>query len=491
MRCLMSVEEPLQHACSLLVVGIHENGEQSALFKALDRKLGGALKRLREQREFMGGLNRIKLIHTFGKLPAERLLLVGLGKADELTPERLRQAAGSAMQAIKQAGVRVFSSALHQQPLKSALPCVVEGFLLARYTFFRYKTRKEENGGIEEGTFLVAANALERSESIVAETKQVCDAVCFARDLVAQPGNVATPAFLADRALEIAGKYGIKSRILERKEIEAEGMGAFLAVARGSHQPPSLILLEYSGAGVKKRPVALVGKGVTFDSGGISLKPRDGMEKMKTDMGGAAAVMGTFMAVAALRLPVNLVGIILAAENMPGGGACKPGDVVTSMSGQTIEITNTDAEGRMLLCDGLHLAQRYRPSVIIDVATLTGACVVALGHAASGLMGNDDTLKHDLRRAGEATGERLWELPLWDEYDDLIKSDIADMKNSAGPHAGTISAACFLKKFAGSSRWAHLDIAGTAWEERGRPYVPKGATGVGVRLLVEYLRSIK
>jgi len=212
---------------------------------------------------------------------------------------------------------------------------------------------------------------------------------------------------------------------------------------------------------------------------------------MKNDVGGAAWVMGPFMAAAALRLPVNLVGIIPSAENMPGGGACKPGDVVTSMSGQTIEITNTDAEGRMLLCDGLHFAQRYRPSVIIDVATLTGACVVALGHAASGIMGNDDTLKHDLLRAGEATGERLWELPLWDEYDDIIKSDIADMKNAAGPHAGTISAACFLKKFAGSSRWAHLDIAGTAWEERGRPYVPKGATGVGVRLLVEYLRSSK
>jgi leucyl aminopeptidase len=233
----------------------------------------------------------------------------------------------------------------------------------------------------------------------------------------------------------------------------------------------------------------LVGKGITFDSGGISLKPREGMEKMKSDMAGAAVVMGTLMAVASVKLPVNVVGLIPTAENLPGGGACRPGDVVKSMSGQTIEIVNTDAEGRLILCDALHHARSYKPSAIIDIATLTGACVVALGGFATGLMGNDGQLITSLKEAGEATGERVWELPLWEEYGEFMKSDIADMKNSGGSSAGTISAAWFLKSFVGDAKWAHLDIAGTAWEEKGRHYLPKGATGTGVRLLVEYLRN--
>jgi leucyl aminopeptidase len=233
-----------------------------------------------------------------------------------------------------------------------------------------------------------------------------------------------------------------------------------------------------------------VGKGITFDSGGISLKPREGMEKMKNDMAGGAAVLGTVVAAARLGLPVNLVGLIPAAENLPGGRAYKPGDLVRSMAGKTIEITNTDAEGRLILCDALAFAQKYAPATLIDIATLTGACVVALGSFATGLMANDEGLARALKRAGEASGERLWELPVWDEYGELMKSDIADLKNAAGPTAGTITAAWFLKQFAGKTKWAHLDIAGTAWEEKGRPYLPRGATGVGVRLLVEYLRGL-
>jgi leucyl aminopeptidase len=232
----------------------------------------------------------------------------------------------------------------------------------------------------------------------------------------------------------------------------------------------------------------LVGKGVTFDSGGISLKPREGMERMKDDMAGAAAVLATFRAVARLGLPVNLVGLVPAAENLPGGGAYKPGDIVRTMSGQTVEVVNTDAEGRMLLCDALHYAQRYRPAALIDLATLTGACLVALGTVVTGIMGNDARLLKSIKAAGEATGERVWELPLFEEYGELMKSDVADMKNAGGPAAGAISAAWFLQQYVGKSRWAHLDIAGTAWEEKGRPYLPKGATGIGVRLLVEYLR---
>jgi leucyl aminopeptidase len=277
---------------------------------------------------------------------------------------------------------------------------------------------------------------------------------------------------------------------MDSEEIERLGMNGLRFVGKGSVQPPRFVVMEYNGAEKGKRPVVIVGKGITFDSGGISLKPREGMEQMKDDMAGAAAVIGTMQAVATLKLPVNLVGLVPAAENMPDGRSYKPGDVVVTMSGKTVEINNTDAEGRMVLCDALHYAQRYRPKALIDLATLTGACLVALGTQASGIMGNDQGLHEALKRAGQTTGERVWELPLWDEYGEAMKSDIADMKNSGGAHAGTITAAWFLKQFVGKAKWAHLDIAGTAWEEKGKHYLPKGATGVGVRLLVEYLRGL-
>jgi leucyl aminopeptidase len=265
-------------------------------------------------------------------------------------------------------------------------------------------------------------------------------------------------------------------------------MNGILAVASGSRHEPVFIILEYFGAPAAARPTVLVGKGVTFDSGGISLKPREGMERMKDDMAGAATVMETVMAAAELALPVNLVGLIPVAENMPGGRAYKPGDVIRTMSGKTVEVVNTDAEGRLLLCDALHYARRYRPAALVDVATLTGACVVALGYEASGLMASDETVARHLEEASAATGERIWRLPLWDEYGSLLESDIADMKNAGGPTAGTLTAGWFLKQFAAGTPWAHLDIAGTAWEEKGRHHLPKGATGVGVRLLLEFLR---
>jgi leucyl aminopeptidase len=267
-------------------------------------------------------------------------------------------------------------------------------------------------------------------------------------------------------------------------------MNALVAVGKGSVEPPRLIVLEYRGGGEKERPVVLVGKGITFDSGGISIKPGAGMEEMKTDMAGGAAVLGTMEAAAGLKLPVNLVVIIPTAENMPDGKAYKPGDIITSMSGQTIEITNTDAEGRLVLCDALHYAvQKYKPAAMIDLATLTGACVVALGHEASGLMGNDQPLASALKKAGECCGERVWELPLWDSYGEAMKSDIADLKNAGSRDGGSITAGWFLKQFVGKTHWAHLDIAGTAWSTKSRPCAPKGATGVGVRLLIEFLRN--
>jgi leucyl aminopeptidase len=491
MKCTVLAENPLSHSCRALVLGCFENGFDDPSIAGFDRELGGCLAALSAEGEFTGKLNRTAMVHTLGRVAPDRLLLVGLGKKADLTRDRMRQAAGSAIKALREAGVQRFSSLLHRAAGGGEwLSAEVEGLLLGGYRFDRYKTGNDLPGDIEGVTLLCADEALVRAaEGSVREAEALCESVLLARELVDQPGNVATPSFLAERAVEAAGKYGFDCRIMEREEMERCGMEALLAVAKGSCQPPRFIVLEYHGGREKVRPTVLVGKGITFDSGGISLKPREGMEKMKNDMAGGAAVLGTITAAARLGLPVNLVGLVPCAENLPGGRAYKPGDLVRAMSGKTVEIVNTDAEGRLILCDALHYAQRYRPVALIDIATLTGACVVALGSFASGLMGNDEQLVRALKKAGETSGERLWELPLWDDYGELMKSDIADLKNAGGAMAGTISAGWFLKQFAGKAKWAHLDIAGTAWEEKGRPYLPKGATGVGVRLLVEYLQK--
>ncbi len=327
------------------------------------------------------------------------------------------------------------------------------------------------------------------AESGVADALKVCRAVGVARDMVNEPGNVKSPEFFAGKARLLAEECGFDCRILERDELEEEGMGAMLGVAQGSVREPRLIVMEYRGAKKDAAPVVLIGKGVVFDAGGISLKPSEGMEEMKMDMGGGAAVLGAMTAVATLGLPLNVVGLIPAVENLPSGSAIRPGDVLTSKSGKTIEVINTDAEGRLILADALSYAERFAPAKVIDLATLTGACIIALGHHASAVLGSDAKLVEALRGAGDKTGERLWELPLWDDYDEQLNSGIADVKNIGGRAAGTITAAAFLKRFAGEYDWAHLDIAGTAWESSGRPYIPKGASGVGVRLLVEFLRG--
>ena len=493
MKFTIAGGEPLDHQCRALVLGCFEKELDAPFVAGFDAALGGCLTALAGAGEFTGRLNRTAMVHTLGRVAPDRLLLVGLGKRGELSRDRLRQAAGTAVRAVRQAGLTSFSSVLQRAADGGPewLQAEVEGHMLGGYTFDRYKTSTDNGAAVAEAALLCAGDAsMGAAERWIEEARTLCEAVILARELVDQPANVATPAFLAEKAVEVAGRYGIDCRVMERDEMERNGMEALLAVARGSSQPPRFIILEYRGAAEKERPTVLVGKGITFDSGGISLKPREGMEKMKDDMAGAAAVLGAVTAAARLGLPVNLVGLIPAAENLPGGRAYKPGDLVKAMAGKTVEIVNTDAEGRLVLCDALHYAQRYRPAALIDIATLTGACVVALGTFASGLMGNDAGLVRALKRAGETSGERLWELPLWDEYGELMKSDIADLKNAGGPAAGTISAAWFLKQFAGKGKWAHLDIAGTAWEEKGRPYLPKGATGVGVRLLVEYLRGV-
>jgi len=482
-------EDPLDYACPVLVLGCFEEKSDEPLLGRFDQALGGTLGAMFKDKEFTGALNRTALVRTLGRVAPERLLLVGLGKEKDFTPERMRQAGGTAAQALRSLSVR--TAAFFVPEGEAVLRAALEGFCLGAYSFDCYKTTPEQGAAIETVDILVVEGSpAGDAERIAAEVLRLCEAVRFSRDLVSQPGNVATPGFLAEKALEMAARFDVPCRVWEREEIERHGMEALLAVARGSRQHPRFITLDYRGGGEKVKPVVLVGKGITFDSGGISLKPREGMEKMKHDMAGAAVVMGVLMAVASLRLPLNLVGLIPAAENLPGGNAYKPGDVIRSMAGKTIEVVNTDAEGRLVLCDALHHAVSLRPAAVIDVATLTGACVVALGGLATGLFGNDEALKRDLRKAGEASGERVWELPVWEEYGELMKSDIADLKNSGGPPAGCITAAWFLKNFVGNTKWAHLDIAGTAWEDKGRHYLPKGATGVGVRLLVEYLRGL-
>ncbi len=486
----LSSANPLKHTTPALVIGCFEDAGNE-LFTTCDGALDGCLGRLATNKEFTGKVNTTRLIHTLGKLPAERLLLVGLGKKAGLDDERLRQAAGNAVQALRAARVASFATTLHLAGAgDTALEAACEGALLGSYSFDEYKTKdRDERFHFEEMTLLLSKGISVKEGRIrVERTQAVCRGVSLARDLVSHPGNVVTTGYLAATARELATRHALSCRVLELDELEKLGMNALVAVGKGSAEPPRLIVLEYRGAGDRDRPVALVGKGITFDSGGISIKPGAGMEEMKTDMAGAAAVLGTMEAAAALKLPVNLVGIVPTAENMPDGKAYKPGDVIVSLSGQTIEITNTDAEGRLILCDALHYARtHYKPAAMIDLATLTGACVVALGHEATGMMGNDQRLIERLKRAGGRCGERVWELPLWDEYGEAMKSDIADLKNAGSRDGGSITAGWFLKQFVGKTRWAHMDIAGTAWGDKARPCAPKGATGVGVRLLIEYL----
>jgi leucyl aminopeptidase len=491
MRIEVISAAPLKHPAPALVIGCFEDNRDS-LFKACDDALDGCLGRLTDSREFSGKADSTHTIHTLGRLPTERLLLVGLGKRKELDDGRLRQAAGNAVQALRRSRTASFATALHLAGTsETALEAVCEGTLLGSYSFELYKTKdRNERFGFESMTVLLPKGITRKTATTrVERISMLCNGVQLARDLVSHPGNVVTTGYLADTARELAARHTLTCRTMEMDELELLGMGALVAVGKGSVQQPRLIVLEYHGAGKSERPVVLVGKGITFDSGGISIKPGAGMEEMKTDMAGGAAVLGTMEAAAGLKLPVNLVGIIPTAENMPDAAAYKPGDVLTSYSGTTIEITNTDAEGRLILCDALHFALRYKPAAMIDLATLTGACVVALGHEASGMMGNDQRLLNALKKAGESSGERVWELPLWDGYGETMKSDIADLRNAGSRDGGSITAGWFLKQFVGSTRWAHLDIAGTAWSDKAHPCSPKGATGVGVRLLIEYLKS--
>ncbi|MEA3362529.1 MAG: leucyl aminopeptidase, partial [Thermodesulfobacteriota bacterium] len=369
---------------------------------------------------------------------------------------------------------------------------VTEGVLLADYRYDRYlpKAKSGQPVLLDKVDLLISAkDDISDAKAAVAVAEAIGAGVCFARDLVNAPGNLKSPEYMAMQAVAMAEQTGISASLLDRRELERQGFGAMLGVAQGSEREPYLIVLEYQGGIETDQPIALVGKGVTFDSGGISLKPSEKMDEMKMDMGGAAAVLGTMKAAAQMKLPVNLVAVVPAVENMPSGTAIRPGDILTSLSGKTIEVLNTDAEGRLILADALTYVGRYQPRVVIDLATLTGACIIALGNQAAAVLGNHDGLIRQLLKAGERSGEKIWQLPLWEEYSELIKSDFADVKNTGGRAAGTITAAAFLQEFADKYKWAHLDIAGMAWAEQGKAGQPKGGTGFGVRALIEYLRG--
>lgn len=488
------IRRPLKDIPSeLAVVGQFEEGP-SPILSGIDRKIRGKIHALNQSGEFKGKFLQVTVLHLGSEISIRRLLLVGLGKKKEFCLDRVRQAMGKAAVRVQQLRLSSFSidlmsMSLPQMGLSVVAQAAAEGIVLGTYCFDRYKTEPEEASKAMD-TVVAAVPDGRRMEEVrqgLSRGRLIAQETNFARDLCNSPSNIVTPSRLAEEAKRLSSAYGMRLEILDRPELEAMGMGAFMGVARGTQEPPKLIVLEYSGAKRPGRPIALVGKAVTFDSGGISLKPAEHMEQMKYDMSGGAAVLGTLSAVAQLRLPVNVVGILPATDNMPSGTALHPGDVLKSLSGKTIEVINTDAEGRLCLADALSFASRYRPSAVIDLATLTGACVIALGHHAIGLLGNDRKLIDRIRQAGELSGERVWELPLWPEYDEQIKSDIADLKNTGGRAAGTITAGAFLKPFADPYPWVHLDIAGTAWSEQMRPYTPKGSTGVGVRLLVQFL----
>jgi leucyl aminopeptidase len=419
--------------------------------------------------------------------PAPRLLLVGLGKKDIFTLEKLRRAAATAARrarALKLHSAALSLPAFPDTAIREAARTVAEGARLGLYRFDRHKSAADDQA-LETFWLVAEEEELEEATEGAELGAKVAEGTVLARDLANEPSNVATPKYLAERARTIAEKYGMELAVLDRASIEKEGLTGLATVGRSASNEPYFIALEHRGGG-DSAPVVLIGKAVTFDSGGISIKPSAGMEEMKFDMSGGAAVLGAMEAAGALDLPLNVVALVPATENLPGGDAFKPGDVLQMHSGKTVEIVTTDAEGRLILADALSYARRYEPSAVVDCATLTGACTVALGDHASGLMGNDEDLVAELQTAGETTGERAWPLPLFGEYTEQIKGDTADIKNSGGRRGGALTAGAFLKEFA-DYPWAHLDVAGTAYGKKGNAYTTKGATGVPARLLVEFL----
>lgn len=489
-------------AASLFILpAVEGEAEVRGAAAEVDARTGGQIARVLGGGDFRGRKDESLLLYPReGELAAERILLVGVGKRDELSAERVRRALGTAVRTAERVGAARLALAIDSLvgagdglDARAVARAAAEGAVLAAWEFGEFKTQRSDGAPRTEiASLTVVAGTAEEAEACEAGARYgavVARGENLARELASRPGNVATPTHLAEVAERIARERGLDITVLDREAMQREGMGALLSVAAGSEQEPRFIVLEYKGAESDDGPLVLVGKGVTFDTGGISIKPAGGMEDMKFDMSGAAGVLGAMQAIAELGLREHVVALIPTTENMPSGRATKPGDIVRSLSGKTIEVINTDAEGRLILADALAYAQRYKPRAIVDAATLTGACVIALGHHAVGLMGNDEALIEEVRAAGERTGERCWPLPLWDEYRSQLDSEYADLKNTGGRPAGTITAGWFLREFVGDVPWAHLDIAGTAYGDSPPPYLRKGSTGVPTRLFVDWVRA--
>jgi leucyl aminopeptidase len=480
-----------QQRSGCVAVGVYDGGKLSPTAMALDSASGGALSEVVRRGDVHGKPGTTLLLHNVPKLAAERVLLVGLGPEAEFLETSYRTAVCAAARTLRTTGASDATICLNELEVKGRdatwkIEQAVIAVTDALYRFDTLKSEPPEKTALREVSFGVA-NPAEASagEAAIGRGKAIAKGITLARDLGNLPGNLCTPTYLADQARELGKRHRFAVTILERKDIESLGMCAFLAVARGSPQPPKLIVMEYQGGERDAQPVVLVGKGITFDAGGISIKPALEMDEMKFDMCGAASVFGALEAAALMKLPLNVVGIVPATENMPGGNAIKPGDVVKTMSGQTVEILDTDSEGRLVLCDALTYAGRYKPVAVVDVATLTGAIVTALGHIATGVFSTSDALAREVIEAGESAWDRAWRMPLWVEYQDALKSNFADFPNVGSHAADAITAACFLSRFTRHYPWVHLDIAGTA----SKSGEDKGATGRPVALLAHFLAA--
>lgn len=483
---------PEKQRSACIVVGVYEPRRLSPVAEQLDKISDGYISNLLRRGDLEGKAGQMLLLHHVPNVLSERVLLVGCGKERELNDRQYRQIINKTISTLNETGSMeavCFLTELHVKgrdtywKVRQAVETALDGL----YNFNQLKSKKDETRRpLRKIVFNVPTRReLTIGETAIAHGLSVANGVTLCKDVANMPPNICNPAYLAEQAEQLSAQYSnvYVERIGEAKMAEL-GMNSYLAVGRGSANESIMTVIRYQGAANDKAPIVLVGKGLTFDSGGISIKPADGMDEMKYDMGGAASVLGTMRALAELQLPINVVGVLAGCENMPGGNAYRPGDVLTTMSGQTVEVLNTDAEGRLVLCDALTYVERFEPEVVIDVATLTGACIVALGKHASGLMSTHNPLAHDILKASEQCGDRAWQLPLWDEYQEQLESPFADFSNLGGRAAGTITAACFLSRFTKKYNWAHLDIAGTAWRSGGRD---KGATGRPVPLLTQYL----
>ncbi len=482
---------PEKQRIGCVVIPVYASRKLSASAKIIDKASNGYISNLVRRGEIEGDLGNTLLLHNVENTLCDRILLIGCGKEKDITVNTFYKINHSMVKKLQSTGATEIASYLTEIPVKRKdinwkIKHSIEAIDEALYTFNQLKSKKEETRRpLRKFIFSVNGRGqLMQGETAVRQGMATSAGIHLAKDLGNLPGNICTPTYLAAQAKKLATQHSkIKTSVLEESDMEKLGMGSLLSVSIGSRQPAKLITMEYMAGDKKQPPIVFVGKGVTFDSGGISLKPGAGMDEMKYDMCGAASVIGVMNSIAEMQLDINVVGIVPTVENMPDGLASRPGDIVTSMSGQTIEILNTDAEGRLILCDALTYAEKFNPDVVIDIATLTGACIVALGAHPAGLLSNHSPLANDLLSAGQTSGDRCWQLPLWDDYQDQLKSNFADMANIGGKGAGTITAACFLSRFTKKYHWAHLDIAGVAWKSGEH----KGATGRPVGLLAQYV----